>query len=207
MKRLALLAVLAHLSIASANAQPADQPSADTGSDLIGAVCAQYAGVNVLQIDGHDRPMSCDIMRQTAAKMKRPTTLMNNVREMLARQRIRLGEMKTASPDCKEVGKGARATVTCPLPIPGAKGTITFIPDAEGYVNAFTTELRDFHPLIMPAVAMMRRSMPTLSITEDGWRMLVDLMIANNNAIAPPDETYRRDGDAVKVEVMNIRKQ
>ena len=207
MKRLALLAVLTHLSIASAKAQSADdQPPADTGSDLIAAVCAQYAGVNVLQIDGHDRPISCDVMRETAAKMQRPTTLTNNVREMLARQRIKLGEMRTASPDCTEVGEGKYTTVTCPLHIQGAKGTITFIPDAQGYVNAFTTEVRDFHSLVMPAVAMMQRSMPTLSMNEDGWRMMVDLVIANNNAIAPPNETYRRDGDAVKVEVRNIRK-
>ncbi|MCK4118387.1 hypothetical protein ACI2UK_13775 [Ralstonia nicotianae] len=206
MKRLALLAVLAHLSIASAKAQPADQPSADTGSDLIAAVCAQYAGMNVLQIDGHDRPITCDVMRKAAARMKRSTTLMHNVREMLVRQRFKLGEMRTAGPGCTEVGKGKQATVTCPLPVQGAKATITFIPDAQGYVNAFTTDLPDYHPLIKPAIAEMQQSMPTLSMTEDGWRMMVDLVIANNNAIAPPNETYRRDGDALKVEVTNIRK-
>lgn len=203
-KRFALLAALAHLCLAHAQTATVSQQTRSRGFDPIDAICKRYTGVGVMRVDGADRTLPCDVIHQIADSMKRPQTLMHGLYTKLQAERPDVREVKNAGPGCVEQRQGTQWTVSCPLVVQGAQAKLIFGVNSLGYVESITASLPDFRPLLVAGVDEMEAKMPGVVMTPEGWHLMMDLLVANNNAIASPLENYRRQGNSLTVKMTKI---
>jgi hypothetical protein len=131
---------------------------------------------------------------------------MHGLQEKLQSERIDIRQLKDAGPGCVEQRNGTLWRVSCPLVVQGAKATLTFSAGSLGYVESITANVPDFRPLLVPAVEEVEAKMPGIVLKTEGWQLMMDILVANNNAIAPPLENYRRQGNSLTIKMTKIPK-
>ena len=171
-------------------------------------ICDTYAGRPLAMQGTSIVARSCDELRQFAARLHLRETTFAKARESFKSQAgLNISDAKEADfPEfmrCKILTSPTAPNITCTLSIFESKATMIYSGGVSGFIEKLIIVVDDTRSLLTPMIDGMdeKRGTRALPLLYD---LLLDILIAKNNAIAPNEETYRRTKTGLSVTILNV---
>lgn len=104
---------------------------------------------------------------------------------------------------CRIDRSNTKLKISCALTMYDSNVMMVYDGGPSGIIEKLTLTLENTHAIFNPMIDGLneKRNMTALPAFSD---LLLDIVIAKNNVIAPPEETYSRSGKSLKVTILNV---
>lgn len=171
-------------------------------------ICDKYSGKALFIRNGAEITRSCEQLGLIVQRLSMQSTTFSQARETLKSSAgMNIHEAKLSDfPNwmkCNIERSPTKPAISCNLVMFQSRVVMLYQGSSSGFIDKLTITIDDATELVKPMIAGLdeKRDTKTLPLFTD---FLLDVLVANNNLIAPNEETYRRTARGLAVSILNI---
>lgn len=174
-------------------------------------LCLNYENKIMIYKSGIGHKLSCNQIVELTNVMNIQDTTFSGVRNTLIKfSNINLLTMPKGDfapgMDCTLNKATRKPMLNCKFDMLNSPSQFSVFASSMGNVEKTIFEVSDVHQIISPIIESIKVKKKLDRITPDMEKMLIQILVDKNNAIAPIEETYRVSGKGISVEFINIPK-
>ena len=171
-------------------------------------ICSTYAGRPIAMRGTTAITRSCAEIKEIAERFQLNATSFAKVRESFKRQAgLNIHDAKeNGFPEymkCKIAKSAAISTISCSFTMFQSPATMVYSGGSSGFIDKLSVTVNDFRDLLKPMIDGMDEKQGTRALPLS-FDLMLDILVAKNNAIAPSEETYSRTGSGMSVTILNV---